>query len=158
MKRRLVFIIICIMIIAVVVAVTYLVINKAKSTQQGTVTANQQTGVSQTNNRGDSENQHSSEPQTPTKRSDTEILEAIIMQDPTLVDANNQSVVTIVGSQKTANNWYVVTLKHRDPTVTNAKIILKDSGNNGGLVIVAGPGTYFDPETVYLPDEVRVLL
>jgi len=122
-----------------------------------------QNGVSQ--NSDNSEGQQSpapagSEPAViPVKRSDPELLAGIVSQKPSLVDATGKPSFAIVSSVKTQNAWYVVTITDtNDPSVAKAKIIMKDNGNQGGLVVIAGPGTKFDPEVIALPDEVRKLL
>lgn len=153
--------VICVIIIVSIIGVS--AFKNSKPAEQGSVTANQQSGVNQSGGQTASENttptqQDDTENTIPAKRTDPEILEVIIKQKTSLVGSDKQPLFTITRAQKTVNAWYVITVRHKNPTVGEAKIIMKDSGGNGGLVLIAGPGTYFDPAVIYLPNEVRDLL
>lgn len=128
--------------------------------ESGTTSSRSLPGSSQdASTSGDDQSQVTSSPKPPAKRSDSELLGSIAKQRPELLDSNQQPFFAIVKSERTPNAWYVVTIRHtRDATVSDAKLILKDNGDGAGLVVVAGPGTYFDPQSIALPDEVRRLL
>src|ERR1700757_231552 len=66
----------------------------------------------------------------PAKRTNTEVLDSIIKQKPSLVDANQQPIFNIVSSVRTPSAWYVVTIVNtQDPSVGKAKIVMKDSND-----------------------------
>ena len=128
-------------------------IQKTEPARRTTVAGSAQPGSTQ---QGPSANPDESPSTIPEKRSDSELLDAISTQKPELVDSNKQPSFAVVKSVKTTSGWYVVTVLNKDPTVGTAKIIMKDSGS--GLVVVAGPGTSFNPDVISLPDEVWKLL
>lgn len=161
MTKKYIIIFIILIIVVICAAVGFNMFRSSQDAEKGSVTSNLQTGAPQ-DSTGSDEDQQGTDSSTPApppeKRSNAEILETISKQKPELVDSNGQPVFAVVGATKTKNAWYVVTVRHNNPTVGTAKVILKDNGGGEGLVLIAGPGTYFDPETIALPDEVRKLL
>ena len=60
----------------------------------------------------------------------------------------------IIKTQNPLVGWYVVTIKSGN--LEPAQVIFKQTNDpNNPLTIVAGPGTYFPPDTISLPDAVR---
>ncbi len=88
-------------------------------------------------------------------RATSELNDVIISQKPSLMK-DGQPNFAITGVKRVESKWYIVTIHNTvDPTVGNAWVILKDEGSeNGGLILVVGPGTSFPP-SVPIPDSVR---
>jgi|GEM_PF-4150708 len=161
-KKKIAIIIGSLIITAGFIWVVILIVQAVQPPQTGSDTANPLPGVSQSSDGEGTEQSpspSSSVSAPPAKRSDTELLDSIVKQKPSLADSSGKATFAIVNAQRTPNAWYVVTITNtQDPSVGKAKIILKDNGDAGGIVLIAGPGTKFDPNTIALPDEVRKLL
>lgn len=143
-------------IVITLAVVAMVIFNQVKPPEKGTTVANQRLGAPQSNNNLEQGEIDQTSP-PPERRADTELLEVILKHDISLSDTNMQALVSVARVQKTKNAWYIVTLHHKDPTVTDAKVVLKDNGGSG-LVVIAGPGTRFDKNDIYLPSEVWALL
>lgn len=60
----------------------------------------------------------------------------------------------IVSTKNPLPGWWVITIKSNQ--TGSSTVILKETGNpSSPYAIFAGPGTYFPPETIKLPQEVR---
>lgn len=90
----------------------------------------------------------------PDTRSNTEVYDSIIKHEDYLTD-NGQPIFDVTNTVQVEPGWYVAKIYNtKDPTVGNAWVVLKDSGGANGLVVVAGPGTFFPPNTP-IPESAR---
>lgn len=75
-----------------------------------------------------------------------------------LSDSNNQPKFGILRVQEPLDGWYVVTIRVTGAGQTG-KVILRQTANpDNPLTVVAGPGTAFPRDQVYLPEKVRDIL
>lgn len=95
-------------------------------------------------------------PTTKATRSSSELVEAISAQTPSLNSTSGQPMFSIQNTQRIDQVWYVTTIASVS-IPSSAKVILKDNGDDGGLIVVAGPGTFF-PDSTPVPDNVRRVL
>jgi cytoskeletal protein RodZ len=151
-KRNIIISIIALLFISLVSLLVFMFLQSNKNPSVETISQTQTNGTSDGN---------SSDPSTtptPTTRTSTELIDSITQQSPSLLDANQQPIFGIVNSIRTPSGWYVITIIDKnDPTVGQAKVIMKDNGS-AGIVLVAGPGTRFDRDSFTFPEEVWKLL
>jgi hypothetical protein len=151
-KRNIIIVVISLFIICLISLVIFNLWQNTKTPPIETISQTQNS--TESNN---SDNDLSVSP-IPTPRTNTELIDSITQQSPSLLDANQQAIFGIVNSVRTPSGWYIVTIINKnDPTVGQAKIIMKDS-ESAGIVLVAGPGTRFDRSDFTFPEEVWKLL
>lgn len=97
-----------------------------------------------------------STPASNAARSSSEIVDAISNQVASLKSTSGQPSFSIQSTQRIDNIWYVTTIASTSMP-SSAKVIMKDNGSDGGLIVVAGPGTFF-PDTTPVPDNVKRVL
>ena len=82
-------------------------------------------------------------------RSNTELLDAITSNDPSLLDSTGKPTIAIVKVVRMHDIWYIVTIAQASDTANTAKVLINDSyPASPGLAVLAGPGTNFDQKSI----------
>ena len=77
----------------------------------------------------------------PESRRNQELIQGIVLQNPSLATPDNKPIFSIAKQSKIAPGWYVVAIKRNDLT---SNILLRDNYRDiARMQIVAGPSTRF---------------
>jgi len=147
--KRTIIIVASLILVITAVAITYSVINQLNQ-------PNPQKSANIPDEQPVQQDPSTQNPDTPpAKVSDDEVKQAITKSSPDLIDNAGMPGFEIVKSVNPTPGWYVVTLRNTTTTAEGARVILNNQ--NGTLVVVAGPGTYFSPK-LDIPSAVRKAL
>lgn len=144
-KQKLIIIVAAFALVGIIAASIYFLSSKSMTTTE--ITGTQTTAEVTPKEENDAN--------IPSVKSAPELNEAILQQKPEL-SANGQPIFDVIDTKQVDDIWYIVKVRNTvDASIGTAWIILKDQGQtDGGLVVVAGPGTRF-PSSVPIPDDVR---